>query len=126
MKRRLGLVLIGVLTFVSWGDGALVGGGKSMNQEIGPAQQLQGKIAPGVFDMKEKFRGGQRACVIAQSHNTVDLEILVFDEHKNVVVREKGDGPFAAAIWYPLRDAAYRIEIRNPANIRCSVYISVK
>jgi len=83
---------------------------------------------PGVHVLKEKFRGGQRACVIALgSHEpVVALELVVYDAKDRIVDQDKGEGDSITAIWYPPRDGEYKIEIRNPGNNENTVYVVVK
>ena len=83
---------------------------------------------PGTYVLQEKFRGGQRACVIVEGDHkpVVDLEIVVYDVKNRMVAHDKGDGDIIAAIWYPPRDAEYKIEIRNPGQDYNAVYVVVK
>jgi hypothetical protein len=70
--------------------------------------------AKGKMEFDEMFQGGRRACVIAVGdHNPVtDIAIEVQDEGKQIVAKDEGPD-YAAAIWYPPRQAKYKIIVKN-------------
>jgi hypothetical protein len=102
----------------------------------GTGSPLKGKASLGfkkmekesAIEFEEIFRGGERACVIVQGdHNPiVDLELSVFDSRGKLVAKEERSGDLLAAIWYPPRDAVYKIRLVNPGTDFNVVYISLK
>ena len=69
-------------------------------------------------DTKEatfRFRGGERACVIAVGdHNPRSpTDIRVLDAKGRLVTESKSPNDSVAAIWYPPVTASYRIEVEN-------------
>jgi hypothetical protein len=77
---------------------------------------------------KEKFRGGERACVIVKGDHkpVVDLGVYIYDEKDRLVAEDKGGGEYVAAIWYPPRDAVYKVKIHNTGTDFNDCYISLK
>jgi hypothetical protein len=77
---------------------------------------------------KEKFRGGERACILVKGdHNpVVDLAVAVYDENDRLVVKDDAGGEYVAAIWYPPRDAVYKIKILNSGTQHNMCYVSLK
>ncbi|HWY88586.1 MAG TPA: hypothetical protein VNX28_17875 [Gemmataceae bacterium] len=64
------------------------------------------------FDVS--FQGGRRACVIAVGNRKamMDVGIDVYDEANHLVTEDRGLG-FAAAIWYPAREAKFKVVVKN-------------
>lgn len=103
---------------------------------LGSSSPLTGKRNLGVkriegtdfITFKEKFRGGERACILVKGdHNpVVDLGVAVYDEKDRLVVKDEGGGEYVAAIWYPPRDAVYKIKIVNSGTQHNMCYISMK
>lgn len=94
----------------------------------GPYSLGQWRIgARGSREVVETFRGGQRACVIVEGDHkpVVDLKVEVFDKAGNLVARDEG-GDFVSAIWYPPRDAEYRIQIHNSGEEYNDCYVVLK
>ena len=60
------------------------------------------------------FQAGRRACVIAVGNRKamMDVGIDVYDEANQLITEDRGLG-FAAAIWYPAREAKYKIVVKN-------------
>jgi hypothetical protein len=77
---------------------------------------------------EKEFRGGERACVIVKGDHepVVDLSLSVYDAKGVLVARDAGAGDYVAVIWYPPRDARFRIEIVNPGTQFNQCYISLK
>ena len=77
---------------------------------------------------KEKFRGGERACVLVKGDHdpVVDLSVAVYDEKDRLVVQDNAGGEYVAAIWYPPRDAVYKVKIINSGAQHNMCYISLK
>lgn len=71
--------------------------------------------APGEFTDQAIFRGGQRACVVvaASGEKTGPLELIVRNASKQVVAQDRGE-VLLGAVWYPTRDEAYTVILRNP------------
>lgn len=109
MRIYLPCVFVAFVLFSASGDGAPVRGGFSV-----PRDKL--RIDPGeVFSFKETFRGGQRACILAEGDHrpVVDIKIQVFDANGKLVAEDADGGDYVAAIWYPPRDAEYRISVQH-------------
>ncbi len=131
MKRLAALLTAVVLVTASGhvGIGSPVSGQKRVGSDI--------KIEPkAAFEFTEKFRGGERACVIVRGDHKsevrgdpdseVDLGVHVFDQHSNPVIKVENSGDLVSAIWYPARDAVYKIKIVNPGPTTNNCYISLK
>ena len=120
------LILAGAALVADEVRGGPLKGGYSLGRD-----RIPGAIdsaTPGLKIIEEKFRAGERACVIAfgDQRPIVDLEIVVFDAKNQVVAQAKWGGDLVAAIWYPPRDGAYKIEVRNYGKEYNDVYVSVK
>lgn len=74
----------------------------------------------------QKFKGGERACVIALvlGRQESEIQITVKDAKDKVIGTDQGRR--AAVIWYPVRDAEYKIEIRNVSKESVDCYLAVK
>lgn len=121
MRYLSGTLLAAMLLLFAWstGVGAPVNGPRSLGSK--------NSLADGAFELKEAFRGGERACVIALAINPKDdLAIEVFDDRGRMVARVENNGDLIAAIWYPPRDAVYRIKISSPEGKSKSCYVSLK
>jgi hypothetical protein len=121
MKRMLLLaVLASVLAIPGPGAGSPVEGKHSLGRQRIP-EGARARI-------DKEFRGGERACVIVKGDHdpVVDLELSVYDQKGNLVAEDKGGGDFVAVIWYPPRNAVYRIQIVNPGQAYNDLYISLK
>src|SRR5688572_13485812 len=107
MRSIVLLGLLSLVTLVPIGVGAPVGDSLGKREEVG-GDAVRKTI---------RFRGGERACVLAIGDHdpVVDIQVSVFDEKGNLVAEEKGNGTpvsdFVAVVWYPPRDADYRIEV---------------
>jgi hypothetical protein len=92
-------------------------------------RNLKAKVAElGNFQVEEKFRGGERACVIVMGDHkpVVNLGLFIYDQKGTLVTRDEGGGDIVAVIWYPPRDATYKIKIHNPGREYNDCYISFK
>lgn len=76
----------------------------------------------------ERFRGGERACVIVRGDHdpVVDIELHVLDEKGQTVAKDIGGGDLVAVVWYPPRDANYRIRIVNHGQVENYLYVTLK
>lgn len=109
------------------GTGLLVGGpvgGPDAGYKVIPAGT---DSAPGELAEQAMFHGGRRACVIVAGggEEVSMLEIVVLDAAKQVVARGKGD-TLLAAVWYPSRDEAYTVVLRNAGSIERKCWVALK
>jgi len=108
---------VAVLALARLGTGAPVKGPYGVREavRVGGAGEVGGKQTPGTVSLSETFRGGQRACVLLDGDHKppAPLSIFVYDQANQLVAKDESDIDYAAAIWYPPRDGAYRIEIHN-------------
>jgi hypothetical protein len=78
------------------------------------------KVQPGEKPtvIEERFRGGERACVILEGdHDPVmDVYVEVYDEQNRRVAFDHAGGDICAVVWYPPRDGKYRIEVSLEKN----------
>jgi hypothetical protein len=121
--------LLGFLVFSGVGSGEPVKGSRGFVVKLaGQSMGSEGNIVPGKAEFKETFMGGRRACVIVKGDHdpVVDLGVYVYDANERLVAKDEGRGDFVAAIWYPPRDASYRIVVHNPASQWNKCYIVVK
>jgi hypothetical protein len=106
MKRLIFPIIVGlVLSHPGPGGGSPLEGKLSLGeQRIPKGKRLR---------FEKQFRGGERACVIVKGDHdpVVDLSVSVYDQKGNLIAKDDAGGDFVSAIWYPLRDAIYRIEI---------------
>ncbi len=106
---------------------------------LGPAgsgSPLAGKHSLGYVDIpaqksvvhSETFRGGERACVIVIGDHEpgADLGVFIYDQEDQLVAEDRGGGDFVAAIWYPPRDARYKIKVHNPSGKVNKCWIALK
>jgi hypothetical protein len=79
-------------------------------------------------ELEEKFRGGERACVIVRGDHdpVVNLGLFVYDDKGSLVGKDDGGGDIVAVIWYPPRDATYKIKLRNPGKVYNKCLVSFK
>jgi hypothetical protein len=106
MARFFWCVSLFLLLAASSGSGAPVNGAFSQfDVRIEANSQKE-------FDVS--FQGGRRACVIAVGNrkDLMDVGINVFNEANQLITEDRGLG-FAAAIWYPPREAKYKIVVKN-------------
>jgi hypothetical protein len=121
--------LVMALSFGSSGHGEPVRGSHVFERRLdGLSPGSGGKQEPGTAEFKEAFRGGRRACVIVKGDHrpVVDLAVFVYDANGRLVAKDEGRGDFVTAIWYPPRDATYRIVIQSPGKDYNDCYIVVK
>lgn len=121
MKTVAAALLAATVLLTAWsaGVGAPVKGSRSLGTD--------NKLGDGTFQLKEAFRGGERACVIARaSSEEDDLVIEVLDDAGRLVAKAANSGDLVAAIWYPPRDAVYDIKISSPEGKSKTCYISLK
>jgi hypothetical protein len=82
-----------------------------------PARQIE--LEPGrSFRETHVFKGGQRASVIAIGREGAsNLGLYIYDEHGSCVtwddVGSLSTKDDTAVEWYPIRDSAYTLEVRN-------------
>lgn len=76
-----------------------------------------------------EFRGGKRACVIAQGDKdpSTDVGIKIYDAKDRLVAQDMGKGDQAAVVWYPPADGKYTIHFINPQpNVANLLYVVIK
>ncbi len=121
MKRAALFVMLGcVLLVPGSGTGSPLKGKHSLGRQRIPER--------GRVRFEGEFRAGERACVIVKGDHdpVVDLGLYVYDEKGELVTKDENGGDFVAVIWYPPRDAKYRVEIANPGQTFNDCYISLK
>ncbi len=129
--RWWGLFLVLLATFAL--DGAAKAG--SFTPKIFPKVQVE--VDKKVALPPLKFKGGERACVIAMGdHNPVQpisLEVYerrVFEDKSKkptpVATADSGNSDLVAVMWYPPRDAEYVVVIATHGNVYNVCYVSVK
>ncbi len=121
MKRSIVfLAIILPLLLVALGTGSPLSGKRNLGRK-----RIEGDSN---LIIREKFRGGERACVMVKGdHNpVVDLGVYVYDEKDQLVAQDEAGGEYVAAIWYPPRDAVYKIRIHNTGERYNACYISLK
>jgi hypothetical protein len=79
------------------------------------------------MEFQERFQGGRRACVIAVGDHDppVDVGIAVYDEADRLITEEQGLD-YVAAIWYPPRDAQYKVVVKNSGLEYNAMYLVFK
>jgi hypothetical protein len=116
----LAVAVVGGLA-VTLGRGSPADGMRSEGRRIG---------AGGSTEFEVPFRGGERACVIVRGdHKPVEnIRLEVYEGARLVAEDEarENKGDFVTAIWYPPRDATYRIRIYNPGKEYNECYIVLK
>jgi hypothetical protein len=125
MHRAIALTGLVLLLFVAAALAQTVDGPMSISREIGPA--VGGEPTP--YEMNVAFRGGVRACVVAQGDHdpVVPLDIAVYDKTDRLIAKDESQGDFVSVCWVPPRTGEYRIVIRNHgAKIYNKVYIFSK
>jgi hypothetical protein len=78
---------------------------------------IKDKVSGGTsFVRKMKFKGGERACVIAIGDHqpVVDLHLRVEDARGQLVGEDKPGGDLCCVIWYPPQDGDYTISVAVP------------
>jgi hypothetical protein len=83
--------------------------------------------------MTKRFRSGERASVQAvhtEKKQKTTVHIAVYDSKDNLVAEDTGRDPpssdMVAVIWYPPRDAEYRIVIRNMERAAARYFVSIR
>lgn len=120
MMRLAGLLLVGMVLLADWhtSAGAPIAGRRSLKSKFNSS---------GAIEFKEKFRGGERACVVVRGNNAKDDLILqVFDPDGQAVVDVQNKGDLIAGIWYPPRDATYLIKVASREAASQTCYIALK
>jgi hypothetical protein len=115
MRCLLPAALLGLVIATPWGMSAPLDGSKSFSQRIGAASQSGGQIEPAPFELKEKFKGGRRATILAIGDHkpVVPMAIFVYDSANQLVAKDESHGDFVSAVWYPPRDGEYKIHIKH-------------
>jgi hypothetical protein len=116
MKRLAVLILaLASLVLGGWAGGTPVAGQKLLKHRMQPATRDGGQVVPDVVEIKEKFRGGRRAMVIIEGDHlpVVPLAVAVYDEANRLVGEDVSEIDVAGVLWYPARDATYKIVIQN-------------
>jgi hypothetical protein len=75
--------------------GQIDGGPLSISREIGPA--VGGQPTP--YEMTLSFRGGERACVVAQGDHdpVVPLDIAVYDKEDRLIAKDESPHDIVSA-----------------------------
>ncbi len=87
------------------------------------------EIESKVWSQTKRFRGGERAAVLAIGDHEeagVKLRIAVYDAQGALIAEDKGESDFVGVIWYPPRDEDYRIDVSHTGAAANKVYIAVK
>ena len=130
MRRFLLPIGLVFLALVPFSSGAPSEGSSWAYRKIKAGTVSDGKLEPGNLELSKIFVAGQRACVIVIGDHDpiVDLEIMVYDSHKNLVASDRGKDvaqDFVAVMWYPPREERYHIVINSYGKDfnKCSVAI---
>ncbi len=121
MRNLSFLALLFLLGTGPIGDGAPITGVFAKDVEIGPEPWKQVK----------RFRGGERAAVLVAGKGKMPppIQLTVYDDSGKVVAEEKGQNPsgfMVAVVWYPARDADYRLEIRTLDSRVNKCFVTIK
>jgi hypothetical protein len=125
MHRLISLTCVALLLFVAAAMAGQIDGPMSISREIG--QAVGGE--PTAYEMTVSFRGGERACVVAQGDHdpVVPLDIAVYDKQDRLIAKDESQYDFVSVCWVPPRTGAYRVVIRNHGDkIYNKVYIFSK
>ena len=86
-----------------------------------------------VWLQTNKFRGGERAAVLAIGDHKdpgAKLRVAVYDAKGVLIAEDKGESELASdyvgLVWYPPRDGDYRVEVSHSGAGVNSVYIAIK
>jgi len=106
----------------------LVGAGPAKGPELNVRRFVLPAGHPGKRTIKERFVGGERACVLLYGdHNPVEeLWIRVYDDKNNLVAQDEGKGDFSIVVWYPPSDGDFTIEIRHDSAEFNKCYLVIK
>lgn len=123
MRRLMPLVVLSLL--------ALVPIGNSSPTEV--CRTTKPEIDGKGWTTSEKFKGGERACVLAfqSEHKTINLHLIVYDAKTNEIVGEdksntKFVGDYVGVVWYPPRTGEYKIEVRQSGTEKVKCYVAIK
>jgi hypothetical protein len=87
------------------------------------------------WTVTKRFRGGERASVQVirlggDSYVETTVSVKIYDEKNNLVAEDRGRQvpakDMVAVFWYPPRDAAYRIEVRNAESIPTRYFVAIR
>jgi hypothetical protein len=78
-----------------------------------------------VWSQTNKFRGGERAAVLAIGAGT-KMRVAVYDAKGELIAEDKGEGDYVGLVWYPPRDGEYRIDVSQDGVGANKVYIAIK
>lgn len=105
---------------------------------FGVAGPVEG-VTAGFFDIPaegltvtKRFRGGERASVqVKGDHKSPTIvHITVHDAKNNLVAEDKGRelpvGDMASVIWYPPREAEYRVTVRVSEARKADYFIVIR
>lgn len=99
---------------------------------INGSMSAEPKIGAEPWSQMIGFRGGERAAVLAiADHLAPDdkLHVAVYDTKGKLIAENTGSdssGNFAGVVWYPPRDAEYKIEVSHGGQGVTKAYIAVK
>jgi hypothetical protein len=78
------------------------------------------------FSNALKFKGGERALVIASSQAGTDIDLYVYDEAGNLIAWDDAPLDACALEWLAERTATYAVEVRNTGPSMDAVEIVVR
>ena len=123
MRTFAALLTFCFLILVPIGESAPIAGGGAKFEKVGAVS----------WTSTIRFRGGERATVLVANKDSDKghFHVLVFDAKTNVLVaedknKEASKEDMVGVIWYPARDADYRIEIKNLEPAINSCYVTIK
>jgi hypothetical protein len=127
MGRLLCAALLGGSFFLGTASSAgPVGGAEELVIRLPAGSQDK----PSEHELAKVFTAGQRACVIVVGRVTEaplpeEFRLLIFDDKDQLVASDQGAAELVA-VWYPRRQASYRIRILNPDDHEQEVLVSVR
>ena len=118
MKCLLWFVPIVLFIAATGGDGGPVKGARTLRSRIGAKSKME---------FEEKYQAGRRACVIAMGDHKppVEISVAVYDD-ANQLITEDRNVDYVAAIWYPPREATYKIVVKNTGEEYNEIYLAFK
>ena len=115
----LALVVGGSLGAANLALSSPVDGSRSTHERVGEMSDRT---------LVERFRGGERACVIVRGDHkpVVNVEVHISDDKGRPITKDVGGGDLVAVTWYPPRDGNYTIRIVNHGKEYNECYVVLK